>query len=92
MKKETFEEVMSSLDFSWGGVGDYQIELYGNVSTLVVDLSFNYQFIEGNEIKLDNLDTKNLYNADRYLHLLESDIELYKSKFSQLKAIIEKRR
>lgn len=90
MKKENFEVVAYDLGFAFNGCGGYQIELCGNVSTFKVEVSLNYNFIEGNEILLDDCSTKNLYNIDRYDYLLQQDILLFREKFNQLKAIIEK--
>lgn len=90
MKKETFEDLMTRLDFSWEGSGEYKIELYGNVSTLQVDLAINYRFIEGNEIVLDNVYTLNLTDIDNFNKLLQEDIVNFKKAYASLKEALEK--
>jgi hypothetical protein len=90
MEKETFEDLMTRLDFSWEGSGDYRIELIGDCATLKVDLSLGYKFIEGNEIIIDNNYTLNLNDIDNFNKLLQEDIARFKKAYASLKEALEK--
>jgi hypothetical protein len=90
MKQQKIEEIMTRLGFTFSGNGEYQLELAGECSTLKVDISFNYKFIEGNQIVIDDIYTINLNNIDTFNKLLQEDIVRYKKAYASLKEALER--
>lgn len=90
MEKEKFEDYLLKTDLSYKG-GDYELELNGRVSTLTLNISFGYTYIESEEIKLD-ITYFNLDNAESIKELLAEDIDRFNSAYENLAKFLKENR
>ena len=90
MKKDNFETMIYELGFSIG-TNPFRVEYLGEVSDLIVDVSLNYNYIEGNEIVINDGRTTNLQNIDDFTRLLADDAAIFKQKYEELKKVLSKK-
>lgn len=90
MKKDNFETMIYELGFSIG-TNPFRVEYLGEVSDLIVDVSLNYNYIEGNEIVINDGRTTNLQNIDDFTRLLAGDVAIFKQKYEELKKVLSKK-
>ena len=83
--KTKIEEYLLKTNFVDVGnlVDDYFLELTGKVSTLKINLSFGYNYIESSSIKLD-IDNFYLDNAERIKELLAEDVDMFNVAYEDL--------
>ena len=90
MKKDNFETMIYELGFSIG-TNPFRVEYLGEVSDLIVDVSLNYNYIEGNQVVLGDNNTLNLQNIDDFTRLLADDVAIFKQKYEELKKVLSKK-
>jgi len=91
MEKEKFEDYLLKTELSYRGVGDYQLELNGKISTLILCVSFGYTYIESEEIEFD-ITSFNLDNAETIKELLDEDIDRFNSAYENLAKFLKENR
>lgn len=85
MTKEKIEEYLLKTKFEDVGnlAEDYFLELTGKLSTLKINLSFGYNYIESSSIKLD-IDSFYLDNAEAIKKLLGEDVDMFNLAYEDL--------
>lgn len=85
MTKEKIEEYLLKTKFEDVGnlAEDYFLELTGKLSTLKINLSFGYNYIESSSIKLD-IDSFYLDNAEAIKKLLGEDVDTFNLAYEDL--------